>query len=236
MSLTQTQAQLLASVRQYTDTAGVTALQRHPDPTVKDYINRALGSLHRKLTELLPDQRYLATTTITTDASISTYSLPSDFDVLISIDLTANGVKCWLNGYEMSERAALTDPSASYTGIPFTYRLRGANIEYLPTPAGAYPSTLWYVPTPAQLSSTGATFDTISRLDDFIVGYASRFIATKDKNWDLVGECRATCAELEAEIRQVSRARDRNSPPRIVDESASNRWGRQTAGIPRRWR
>ena len=235
MSLTQTQSQLLASVRQYSDTGGTNSTQRHPDANVKDYINRALGSLHRKLTEALPDQRFLSSTTVTTSAGTATYSLPADFDFLISVDLTANGVKAWLLGFEMPERPALTDPSASYTGIPFTYRIRGANIEYLPTPSAAYTSTLWYVPAASQLASTSDTYDTISRLDDYIVAYATKFIATKDKNWDLVGECRATCTELEGDIRSLARSRDRNSPPRIVDERVVNRWGRSVI-YPRRWR
>lgn len=235
MALTVTQAQLLESVRQFTDTGGTTELLRHPDATVKDYINRALGSLHRKLTETLPDQRFLSSTTVTTADGTTTYSLPADFDHLISIDMTADGAKAWLVDYAMQERPALTDPTASFTGIPFTYRLRGSNIEFLPTPGGEYVSTLWYVPRATQLASVGATFDTISRLDDYVIAYASRYVAIKDKNWDLVGACERICAELEGEILAAGRSRDKNSPPRPVDEMALNRWGRRAA-MPRRWR
>lgn len=235
MSLTQTQTQLLASVRQFSNTAGTTALNRHPDANVKDYINRALGSLHRRLTDALPDQRFLSTSTVTTSAGTATYALAADFDHLISVDFTANGVKAWLTAYDMNERPLLTDPSTSYTGIPFAYRLRGSNIEYLPTPGATYTSTLWYVPAVTQLASGGETYDTISRLDDYIISYASKFIAIKEKNWDLLNACKAECEVLDGEIMALARSRDKNSPPRPVDEKMYNRWGR-ARGIPSRWR
>ena len=43
--------------RKFANVQGTTALARHPDADVNDYINRALGSLHRKITTALPDQR-----------------------------------------------------------------------------------------------------------------------------------------------------------------------------------
>lgn len=239
MALTVTASQILANVRRITDTAGTNGAARHADAHIYDYINRALGSLHRKLTEALPDERYLSSTTVSLTSGTTTYSLPADFDHLISVDLTANGVKRWLVAYEMSERPALSDPSATFTGIPFAYRLRGSNVEYLPSPTSSYSSTLWYVPTPTQWSTSGSdassTFDTINRLDDYLIAYAGRFVAMRDKNFDLAGTLKAMCDELEAEIYAIGRSRDKNSPSRIVDESAGDRFGR-TRWLPRRWR
>lgn len=234
MALTQSLSQMNANVRKLADIEGTNALVRHPDADVNEYVNRGLGALYRLLMQAMSDQRYLSSTTITTASGTTVYALPADFESLISIDLTANGTKAWLISYEMHERAALTDPSAAYTAIPFTYRLRGGNIEYLPTPGGAYTSTLWYVPSAPQL--TGAqTFDTISRLDEYVIAYAAKLVGTKDKNWDLVGECRTTLGELTADVLAAGRARDKNSPSRVVDETFANRWGRRVA-LPRRWR
>lgn len=238
MALTQTLAQIRESVRQYADVKGTTALLRHPDATVNDYINRALGSLHRKLDEAGVGMQFLSSSTVTTSAGTATYSLPADFRHLISLDLTANGVKTWLVGYEVHERAALTDPSATFAGVPFTYRLRGSVVELLPTPQGVYSGTLWYVPTPTQFATSGgdaSTWDTIDRLDDYLVAYAAKLIATKDKKKDLFAAAKDTMQELDDEIRAIGRRRDMNSPARPVDEYMTNRWGRRT-GIPRRWR
>lgn len=231
MALTRTLAQLRADVRKFANVQGTTALQRHPDADVNDYINRALGALHRRLTAAQPDQRYLSSTSASTSDGTSTYSLPADFDHLISVDLTANSVKRWLVAYEMHERAGLTSPDTDFVGIPFSYRLRGGNIEFLPTPeSDDYTYTLWYVPTPRQFATSGddaQTFDTVNRLDDYIIAHAAKTIAVKDKQWDLVGECRNVLAEMEAEIAVIGRGRDQNSPPRIVDEMLADRWGRR---------
>jgi hypothetical protein len=226
VALTQSQAEIRANVRKFANVQGTTALLRHPDADLNDYINRALGSLHRRLTTAMPDQRILSSTLIATEADVSTYALPALFDHLISLELTVSGHKHWLQAYEMHERPMLASSDTQTTGIPFAYRLRGGNIEYLPTPGGAYSSLLWYVPSATQLTSSGAVYDTISRLDDFLIAYASRVIAVKDKNWDLVAACKDMLAELDSEIEVLARNRDRNSPPRVVDVYQADRWGR----------
>jgi hypothetical protein len=226
VALNRTLAQLRSSTRQFADVQGTTALLRHPDADVNDAVCRALGSLHRHLNEAQADQRFLSSASITMVSGTSLYLLASDFDHLISVDLTANGVKTWLVSYENAERPLLTDDSQSFTGVPFLYRLRGSYIEFLPEPTAAHVATVWYVPAPAQPTNDATTYDTINRLDDYVVAYAARIIATKDKNWDLVAECRNVCTELEAEIAVIGRTRDKNSPGRITDSYLSDRWGR----------
>ena len=134
------------------------------------------------------------------------------------------GVAAW-------ERPTLTDPANSFASMPFTYCLRGSNIELLPTPTAGYTCTLWYVPTATQFANDAQLYDTISRLDDYLVAYGSRFIAVKDKNSELVNLCNALMAEIKGDIQVAARARDKNSPARIVDEMMSDKWGRRS-----RWR
>lgn len=240
MALNQTLLQLRTSVRKFTNTQGSTALLRHPDADLTDYINRALGSLHRKLTASLPDQRYLSSSTIEIEADDELYDLPATFDTLISAELvkvtrtgvpggtTYDGPRYWLQAYEMSERPALADSNSAYaTGMPLAYRLRGSTIEFLPIPDGDYDCLLWFVPAPTTLSNNSDTFDTVNRLDEYVIAYASRPIAIKDKNWDLASACKSLMEELGAEIEAMARSRDRNSPPRIVDVYGADRWGRQ---------
>lgn len=227
MALTQTRTQIRANVRRLSDTGGTNALQRHPDADVNEYIDIALGAIHRALSEGIVDQRLLSSATVSLVDGTATYALEATFDHLISVDLTANGHKAWLTAYEMFERPGLTSPDITATGTPMAYRLRGSNIEYLPTPAGSYTSTLWFVPTPTQFTADGDTYDTVNRLDTFLTAYATRFIAIKDKNTSLVGLCDELLGEMREEIAQVGRNRDKNSPPRVVDETAANRWGRR---------
>ncbi len=228
MALTQSRTQIRANVRRLSDTGGTNALARHPDADLNEYIDLALGSLHRALSEGIVDQRYLSSVTLSlSTGGGATYALDASFDHLISVDLSANGYKSWLVAFEMHERASLTSPDLNTSGIPICYRLRGSNIEFLPSPSGNCTSTLWFVPTPTQFATDGSTFDTVNRLDTFLVAYAAKFIAIKDKNTALVGLCDELLAELREDIAMVARNRDKNSPPRVVDEQVANRWGRR---------
>ena len=226
MALTQTLAQLRTNVRRMADAGGTTALQRHPDADLNDYVNRGIAALRRELDVAIPDQRFLASSTVTTAAGTTTYSLPADFNHLVSIDILADGTKTWLLPYEMHERASLTTPDTNASGVPLSYRLRGSNVELLPAPQGVYTVTLWYVSDPSTLSLDASTFDTITRLDDYVIAYAAKLVAMKDKNWDLAGACDGLMDRMREDVQFIARSRDRNSPSRIVDESLANRWGR----------
>lgn len=226
MALTQTLLQLRTNVRRMANVQGTTALQRHPDADLNDYVNRGIAALRRELDVAIPDQRFLTSSTVTTEAGTTTYSLPADFNHLVSIDLTADGRTVWLTPYEMHERAMLTDSAESYSGVPFTYRLRGSNIELLPEPTGVYTATLWYISDPSTLSSDASTFDTITRLDDYVVAYAAKLVAIKDKNADVVQMCNDLMANMREDIAMAARTRDKNAPSRIVDERQTDRWGR----------
>lgn len=226
MALNRSLLQMRDGVREDANIKGTTALARHPDATLNDYINRALGSLHRILTAAMPDQRILASTTITTSDGVSTYALPAGFDFLISIETTINGARRWLQAYEMPERGAYVDPSIPANGEPLVYRLRGANIELLPVPNGDYDFLVWYVPAASQLSSDGQGYDTIDRLDEYVISYAGSLVAKKDRNWDSYRACRDACKEMIPDIEMLGRNRDRASPPRVTDVRMSDQWGR----------
>lgn len=228
MALTRTLEDMREATYRFANVQGTTARLRHPAADVNDAVLRALGSLHRKLTAAVGDERFLSTDSFDTESGVSTYALPSNFDHLLSIDMLADGTRRWMHAFEASERAQLTSPSEAYSGIPVAYRLKGANLELLPTPTGEYTVRLFYVPTVSQPTSDATTFDTVSRLDDYVIAYAARILATKDKAWDLVGECRTVCGELEEEIAVIGRNRDKNSPPRVVDVYGTDRYGRRS--------
>jgi hypothetical protein len=88
-----------------------------------------------------------------------------------------------------------------------------------------YSLTLWYAPAPNTLTTT-QTYDTIARLDDYIVDYAARFICRKDSNWELHDRLSASLTAMEGEIEALARNRDLNSPSRIIDCSRRDRYGR----------
>lgn len=226
MALTQTLAQLRSATRREADLEGTDALSRHPDSDVNDAVNRGLAALYRILVRSRGEQRYLSSQSISTAAGTTTYALGSTFMHLISIDITVNGRKYWLQAYQPNERVSLSDTNIAWTGEPFCYAIRGDNIELLPTPGGVYAVTAWFVPAPVALSSDSDTTDTIARLDDYVIWYAARELATKDRAWDLVAALTAKLNEMRDDIESIARSRDQNSPSRMTDESVNDRFGR----------
>ena len=227
MALTRTLDQMATRVRELCDIEGTSGIARHPTARIYENVNLGLAALKRLMDEVSPDQSSLSSTTISLTSGTSTYALPTDFKFCISVDLTAEGQKTWLLGYEMHERADLTDPSQSYRGIPWTDKLLGDNIEFLPTPTGSYSATLWYTGHSTELTDANNPFVTIERLDEYPVWYACRAVAKRDRLWDLHQILDADLAKLEAQVRLMVRARDMNSPPRMVDVCYADRFGRR---------
>lgn len=225
MALTRTETLMIADVRKLADIQGTGGTQRHPDADIRDYLNRGIGSFHRLLTAAIPDQRFVSSQSITTANGTASYAVASDLDSIFSVDINANGVKQWLTAWEPHEYAQLTDPNVAYSGVPLKYRVQGTNIVLTPTPTGVYTVTVWYLPVPSQLTTGTDTIDTINRLDDYVTSYAAQLVAIKDKQWDLHDRLGARLAQLASEVETVARMRDRNSPPRVVDEGLSNRYG-----------
>lgn len=223
--LYKTLADLEASVRHLADAGGTSALARHPQARVYDCINRGLGALYRILSEVVPDARYLSSTTFSTVAGTSLYALPATFDHLISIDLGASSARTWLMPYNPNERPLLTDAAGAWDGVPGWYRLRGSYVELLPTPGGVYSVTIWFCPSMTELSSSGDQIDTISRLDEYVIAYAARLLAIRDKDQQLVSSCNMLMQEVERDLRFAARSRDKNGPPRPVDVTESDGWG-----------
>jgi hypothetical protein len=224
MALQRTIDQMVDATRRCTNALGASALQRHPDSDLFDYVNRGIAALDRLLKIADTGQRYLASTTLSTINGTELYALPSDFGALISLSGIVNGVQRWLTAYAHNERPALVDVNAGWTGEPLHYRLRGESISLLPVPASTYALTLWYAPAAPTLT-TGQAFDTIARLDDFIVWYAAREICKKDSSWELHDRLTADMNALKGEIEAIGRNRDLASPARVIDVTLRDRWG-----------
>lgn len=224
MALNRTIDQMVAATRQMANVEGTTGLLRHPDANVFDYVNRGIAALDRVLRMVDSGQRYLSSSTVTTSNGTETYALPSDFMHLVSLSGSINGMQRWFTSYDMTERPLLIDTNAGWTGEPLYYRLRGGNISLLPVPTATYSLTLWYQAAPSTLT-TGQSFDTIARLDDYIILFAAKLIAKKDKNWDLHNVLDQDMAAMRSEVESIGRNRDQNYPARIVDVSECHREG-----------
>lgn len=225
MALTRTLAQMEDRVRYTCDVGGTSGIARHPQAVINDLLNIGVAKLSRLLREACPDMRFLASNVIALANGVSLYALPTDFLSLISVELVAEGHRTWLTSFELAERAQLTDPLQSYTGVPYGYRIEGGNIEFLPIPQSAsYTAKLWYVPHTTELAGVAA-LDTVDRLDDFPVWDACLAVCERDRLWELHDRLQGRMQALEGDIRVLARSRDINSPARIVDAQTPDRFG-----------
>lgn len=232
MPLTRTRAQIRTDVRRSADLQGTSPTERFPDAELDDYIDQGYAAFYRKLVSAAPESRLVTSATKTTTSGTATYALSgftssvTDLLMLSSVDIDTGSRKVWLTAYEPHERPELSDTNVSTSGTPMYYRLRGENIEILPAPAGAYTLTIWYIPHQGSLASDATTVDTIQRLDGYIVYWAAREVALKNKHWDLHDRLGGRMKEIEADIEFLARSRDINSPPRIVDTRMATATGR----------
>lgn len=226
MALTKSLDDLALGIRRAADVESRT--DRFPTAEIYDYANLGLGALMRKLKQAIPDQLFLASHTFLTDSGVSTYPLPSNFRSLISIHATIDGSVRWFDSYEMHERPDIISPNTSYSGQSYVYRLQPGNIDLLPIPTNEYSIKLWYVPNGPQLAAGAESFDTIERLDQYVIWWGAREVARKEKWWDLYRALTTDLKELESDIYVLARSKDLNSPPHMVDVYKADRFGRRS--------
>lgn len=228
MALTTRLDDMRSAVRYTADVVAFT--DKHPDARINDLINQGLGALSRLCRTSNPLFQPIGSTTITTDGNNTSYGLPVNFRSLLMVEYTADGKKDWLVPHEPFERPGLTEADVVSAATRATsYRVLGTNLELLPLPPAGQTALVWYATSVTQLATDSSTFDTMERLDTYVIWWAAREIAMEREAWERHDRLGAKMAELEGDIRILARSIDLSHPARVVDLDESHR-GR------RRWR
>lgn len=225
MALTTTLSVMADAVQRTADVVAFT--DKHPLTRIYDLINQGMGALSRLCRTTNPEFQPIASTTITTDGDNTLFELPANFRSLISVEYTADDRKSWLIPYEMHERADLTTPTVAASSVrPVRYRVMGSNIEFLPLPPENQTALIWYATSVTQLSTVPGSdsWDTMERLDTYVIWWAAREIAMEREAWERHDRLSAKLAELEGDIRILARSIDLSHPGRVVDQRRANRF------------
>jgi hypothetical protein len=160
----------------------------------------------------------------------SRYNLPSDFYQLFTLTLEWSSTNHeLLEPFEMLERARYRAAGWGQ-GSPKGYRLRGAQIEILPTPTGSVTGRLEYVPAFAGFSAdtgAGGTFDGVNGWERWIsvsVAIDLRIVSERSTN-----RLEEQLAKIDARIEELAAQRDAMHPARVVNvapEGRRRRWPR----------
>lgn len=212
LSTLQTRVQRAADIE--------SATTRFPLSEITDYINEGFAELYEELVKITGHDSYFRKSyPFTTLANQSSYAAPSDFLKLISIDVIIGGANLVLTArpYMENERNRFKFfPTGWNYGHPIYYKLEGSNINFIPNPQGGFQAAMNYVPTSVVLVNPGDSVDGVSGWEEFVVCWAAKRVARKDKDWE-------THAALDAELeKQRERVRDKaterdDQPERIHD-------------------
>lgn len=184
------------------------------DAALDAMINHAIGRLHRKVCRINADF-LLANTpqSVTVVAGTADYSLPTDFYVAVGVDAKIDA-STWapLERFSWGERHRLS--SVSRLAESF-YRIVGAKLRLMPTPAGAGTVQLWYVPKATRLVNASDTWDTVSGWDEYVVLYVLTKFASGDES-DMA-QYLTLLKEVERDIVSEVVYRDSGEPDMIRD-------------------
>lgn len=166
MANTVTLAQLRADARLYADQrpGGSAATVFIKDSEVNRLVNMAIRELYDMLVSARGHEFYISEATVNVVANTNRYNLPSDFYELLSLTLawSTDNVE-EVPAYNSVRRRPDYLNGGSWTQWgPKAFRVRGTQIEILPTPASAVTATLQYIPAFADLTGDSSTFDGVN--------------------------------------------------------------------------
>lgn len=222
MPYTSTLTALIAEVRTRTDTTGSTFVT---DAEITGYINRGVAKWQQLVISNGTQEYFFTSRSFNTAAGTSVYAIEDvnngvGFFKLLGVTTTINGNVLTLRPFMRAERNIFNVNTAVSWGDTDAvyYRLRGTNIEFIPTPNGVYPITLEYIPTPTILSTGGTTsIDGIASWDEYAVLDASQKVAVKKRQPELAQFLAAEKAELAQIIVDMASNRDMGMPERVTD-------------------
>jgi hypothetical protein len=227
--LTTTLEEIRDGVRRTADVVAFT--DKHPNERIDSLINQGFGALSRLCRTTNPEFQPIARWEFDTDGDETMYELPDGFRSLLMVEYTdGSDRKAWLTPYTFNERALLTSPETTANSLrAYSYRLIGSNLELLPRPPADHHVAVWYATTVTQIAAGDdeATFDTMERLDTYIIWWAAREIAMEREAWERHDRLTSKLQELEGDIRILARSLDLSAATRVTD---------QNFDIRRRWR
>lgn len=185
-----------------------------PPQELTDYINGSIAEWVDEVRGTTWNGTYSRKSySFNTASNRQTYSLPSDFLALLSVDVfvTQGSPVITATAYQEEQRNYFRNyPALSGWGMltPVFYQLQGGNISFIPVPQGAYQVTLNYVPTAPILSDPEDYIDSINGWEEFIVLDAAIKCLTKAGELETIPSLERRLERQRARIRAMAPRRD----------------------------
>lgn len=204
---------LRAEVRSRTDTENETT--RFTVAEVDRYINSGIAQYHQELVIAGGQGFSVADTFFTTVPGTQYYALPADWLTIKKVWTTVDNEECVLDSYAEPETNGLIEP----TGYPqvMRYRIEGDNISLRPVPSAANQViNVKYTTTSTDLLAPADNVDGFSGLEEYIICWAAKQIAIKQRDDLLVSLLDGQRGEVLRRLLALQRARNSDDPPRMI--------------------
>lgn len=202
MAVTRTLTEMIQEVRDLADVPGTNFIT---DAMVTRWLNLGLKKVYEMAYAADPDAYDMKKdTSITTVAGTDNYTLPADFWKQKGISLTQGD---FTGKLERMDFGGKRDWYNNEQGVPrFWHFYTRSKILLFPTPDGAYPLTIWYVPVYTQLATGSDTFDGIHGFEEY--GIYEAAIKCRIKSEGEINELLAMKSVVENEISDMAAERD----------------------------
>lgn len=227
MSAPITLANMLLAVQRRANIEGQSGFVTLPEQ--RERINYACADIYDKLVSARSQEFYRTTSTITTVANTSSYTLPANFYQLTSVDVAlGNNQTLSARPYMEAERNRFKwYPGWNYQE-PIYYRLLAGSINFTPAPNGAFVITLNYYPTFTLFATDGSqdssTFDGVNGWEEAVIWRVVSEI--KDKGEEDPSYAWQRYMDVVKRIEGLAAMRDAGTAERVHDVySDFDAWG-----------
>jgi hypothetical protein len=228
-----TLAQLRLDARLYADQRPGSSTSFIAETELTRLVNTKIRELYDMLVAARGSDYYATEGTIAIQSGTSRYPLPSDFYELASITLEWTS-----NEHELLFPVGSVRERIHYEGVlpqnnwsrysSKGYRLRAAQLEFLPVPTGTVTARLQYVPVFVDLAADGDTFDGINGWEKMVALGVAMEMRTIEKR--TASDLASLYAEQLARIETMKSERDAEAPKEVVDvqrlHARNNAYGR----------
>ena len=215
-----------------------------PNGELVDVINEGIAALHQLICDVDGQPYYLESTTFNTVGNQDTYGIGpgqpisiTDFYKPKGFDITFG--QNWLTTarpFMWKERNRFKFLPGWVPGSMYMvyYRMMGKAsgaasaaldaVKFIPQPPGAYPVTMWYLPTPTVLANATDQFDGIMGFEEFAVLHAARDLLMRQEQLEHAQMLQGLLAAEEQRILGAIASRDADEPERVTDIAMSDGW------------
>lgn len=166
---TYTVTELIASIRQYSDSEKTLFVT---DAEITSYIDRSNCELYDAITSKYEDYFTKVGPTVPLVSGTEFYSLPNDFYKLTGVDHSVNGTTDWHTVRRLNFNERNTKVRGYYAtnyNQVLRYHLQNDQIRISPADAISGSIRTWYIPTCAKVTTGSDTIDGKNGWDEYII-------------------------------------------------------------------